>query len=126
MRHSALLTALLLLLSPLGHGHGVERGFVEDALSRMRMAEETKGKISNALAERCDLSQATAAWGEARIVSEEVDQGAKDYYYDVRLEMTLANDANPTTVWVKAAEYAISNPTVENVEILSIESSLCR
>jgi hypothetical protein len=60
----------------------------------------------------------------------EIDQGQVDVFYRYTLNALEGDgDQRPyvrTKIVVDAAEYAISNPSVERIEILKIESDLCQ
>lgn len=74
----------------------------------------------------CDLSQYQGlAIESVKTTTKEVDQGSVDTYYFIQAEV-LEGRLRGVGVTVEAVEYAISNPGVNRIEILSLESDLCR
>lgn len=120
------LSLFALALPILASGHGVERGSVKKAMDSFTMSEAAKAKISLAVHESCEVNNAQKITAIAQLREASVDQGQTDLFFSVSLSVYFENKAEPAIIRVEAAEYAFSNPSVENVEVLSIRSSICR
>lgn len=63
---------------------------------------------------------------ETEVVVDEVDQGVVDYYYTTTFSATYTYDYHPnnTTIVVRSAKYAGSNPTIKWTDIEAIEGHI--
>jgi hypothetical protein len=115
-----------LLLPSFALAHGVERGSVRQAIANFGMKEDTKALLVAEVLNRCKVSGASQITAIAQEREYKVDQGVTDRYFTIRIEALLPGTSQPEVILVEVAEYAFSNPTVDNIEILSIESDICR
>ncbi len=115
-----------LLLPSLAFAHGVERGSVRQAIADFGMKEETKARVVQEVLARCQVKSASVITATAQEKIDEIDQGVTDFFYTLRIEALLPGSAQPSVILVEVAEYAISNPAVDNIELLSIESNICQ
>ncbi len=127
MKSKYFLSALVALLScGIAIGHGVERGSIIQAISAKSMKGETKSRIVDSIQERCDLAGFKGVKGETKVRYETIDQGTRDYFFTVALAIELEGQNEAEPIVVEAGQYDISNPAIDTVEIISVNSRLCR
>lgn len=97
----------------------------------VNVSRAVKVEVASVVSQRCDLSGLyDVEWMSvsARQVME--DQGVVDTYYTIHLDAIEGDgDQRPfyrTPIIVTVAEYAISNPSVKNIEVLSVKGSFCK
>lgn len=91
------------------------------------MDEVLQKRVIDAAYAKCNLQRALSVKIEnVEVVREKIEHGSYDYYFTATLIAAVENvnesAVNNKTIIVKAAEYDISNPTVDKYEILSVKS----
>jgi hypothetical protein len=131
MRYALALSLTLSALASLslsyeGLAHGVERGSIHQALKQERsLTDSAKVTVAKAVESRCDLKGGRITLEEAQVRFEEIDQGQGDTYFTVSLSVKFDDNRPSRLILVQGAEFEISNPSVERIEIFSIKSELC-
>lgn len=99
--------------------HGVERGSVNFENAGKGLSSELKDRIDLILRERCSI-EAGASLRVTKVAEriEEIDRGILDYFYTVEVEARGPRGID--RIVLEIAEYAISNPDTDNIELLSI------
>jgi hypothetical protein len=122
------LIALLLISPVLSIANGVERGSVREAIQESSddMQEDLLDMVSDAIMANCSLESTSILSTKVVKTVDKIDQGSRDFYYNILLTLSVENGKSQETISVVAAKYDISNPSVPNKEILSISSNLCR
>lgn len=91
------------------------------------ISRTVEARLIEAALDECSIALDAEFTLQSVVVTEkEVDQGSVDTYYDAVFTVQFLGKDEFTVVTkqvrVKAAEYAISNPAVQNFEILSVTS----
>lgn len=121
-----LLAVLALISSSNSFAHGVERGSVNFENAGKSLSSELKDRIELILRERCSIDSG-AALRVTKVTerAQEIDQGIIDYFYTVEIEVRTS--VGVEAIVMEIAEYAISNPDFDNIELLSIlPENLCK
>ncbi|MCO5144481.1 MAG: hypothetical protein M9962_15490, partial [Oligoflexia bacterium] len=115
------------LFSTLAFPHGVERGgFIKSEIDNPFISKKLKNKIDQKLNSNCQLKDVRKIEEiKTKINIDEIDQGMKDTYFSIDLIATRY-DGEINSIYLHAGEYDISNPSIENTEIIEIKSDLCR
>jgi len=90
------------------------------------MKEDTKARVVAEVLARCQVNGAAEITATAEEHSEEIDQSVTDRFYSLRIEARFPGAKTSALIQVEVAEYAFSNPAVDNIEILSVQSDICR
>lgn len=86
---------------------------------------DVKTAMIEAVAQKCAVpQQASFELNSVSVAKIKVDQGVYDLIYSAYLEASYldANQASVTkSVFVRAAKYAVSNPQIDSIEVLSVD-----
>ncbi len=118
-----LLAGLLLLISFSASANTIESIYKSDSILHPLL----KAEIAEVLtAEYSCINAYGLHEVKTEVVVDEVDQGIVDYYYTTTFSATYTYDFHPnnTTVVVRSAKYAGSNPTIKWTDIESIEGHI--
>ncbi len=123
-----LLVALVSIAPIAAFANGVERGSIREAIQKSdeKMNDDLLDFVTDAILAKCDIAKASLVNVAVIKTVTEVDQGVMDTFYKIELSFVLDGQTETEVVTMQVAQYAISNPAIPNMEIISISSNVCR
>ncbi len=119
----------LLMISPLvSFANGVERGSIREAIQKSdeEMSGDLLDFVTDAIVAKCSLENASLENVSVVKSKTEIDQGVVDFFYRIEFTFVIEGQSEREVVSMEVAQYAISNPAIPNMEVLSISSRSCK
>ncbi|MFP5520598.1 MAG: hypothetical protein ACLGGX_11890 [Bdellovibrionia bacterium] len=112
-----------------GAGNGFERVWV-DYSHAGELSQKAQSKINQVLGSNCGQTLVDAKRVNVFVKSvkaEKIDNGLVDYTYTAGVEFVGRDNYNSLGyAEVEVVEYQVANPSIDNVEIVSIKGSACK